>query len=261
MSMVYAQQEPNVYAFEALSDWIRNKYNKAISSEQLQHMQPKAVHKELMLLSEASYQGKLKQEITDQVRDLQPDALVAWINERFKATLTREDLGDNAEETIQATLNVAQYYLRTELRDLEKYVLLQVYDSTWKDHLYTMDHLKDSIWMRSFAEKDPKTEYKREGYALFDRMLTSIEDRVTDIIFKIHLEAGMRAKNVWNISNTAHDQVGQFAMAEQQRAAAQAPQGEVQVKQIKLDQPKVGRNDPCPCGSGKKFKKCCGKQG
>ncbi|NQV33400.1 MAG: SEC-C domain-containing protein [Phycisphaeraceae bacterium] len=92
-------------------------------------------------------------------------------------------------------------------------------------------------------------------------MLSNIEDRVTDIIFKIHLEAGMRARNVWNISNTAHDEVGQFAMAEQQRAAAQAPQGEIQVKQIKLDQPKVGRNDPCPCGSGKKFKKCCGKEG
>jgi uncharacterized protein YecA (UPF0149 family) len=64
---------------------------------------------------------------------------------------------------------------------------------------------------------------------------------------------------VWNVSQTSHDEVGQFAMAERQRAAAQAPQGEVVVKQIKLEQPKVGRNDPCPCGSGKKYKKCCGK--
>jgi preprotein translocase subunit SecA len=261
MSMVYAQQEPNVYAFETLSDWIQTKYQRTISSDQLQHMTPKAVHKELLQLSEAAHQGKLEQDITDQVRDLQPEDLVAWVNERFKTSLTIEDLSDNADETTQRILAMAKTALRTELRDLEKYVLLQVYDGTWKDHLRTMDHLKDSIWMRSFAEKDPKTEYKREGYALFNQMLTSIEDRVTDIIFKIHLEAGMRSRNVWNISNAAHDQVGQFAMAEQQRAAAQAPQGEVQVKQIKLDQPKVGRNDPCPCGSGKKFKKCCGKEG
>ena len=72
------------------------------------------------------------------------------------------------------------------------------------------------------------------------------------------LEAGASARNVWNVSQTSHDEVGQFAMAEQQRAAAQAPQGEVKVKQIKLDTPKVGRNEPCPCGSGKKYKKCCG---
>ncbi|MCF7975821.1 MAG: preprotein translocase subunit SecA [Phycisphaerae bacterium] len=261
MSMVYAQQEPNVYAFEALSDWIHTKYQRAISSEQLQHMTPQAVHKELMQLSEAYHHGKLEEEVTTQVRDLKPEDLVAWINERFKASLTVEDLRDSKEETIEQVMALALGFLRTELRDLEKYVLLQVYDSTWKDHLYTMDHLKDSIWTRSFAEKDPKTEYKREGYALFNQMLTSIEDRVTDIIFKIHLEAGMRARNVWNISNAAHDQVGQFAMAEQQRAAAQAPQGEIQVKQIKLEQPKVGRNDPCPCGSGKKYKKCCGQGG
>jgi uncharacterized protein YecA (UPF0149 family) len=61
------------------------------------------------------------------------------------------------------------------------------------------------------------------------------------------------------VSQTAHDEVGQFAMAERQRAAAQAPQGYREVKQIKLEHPKVGRNDPCPCGSGKKYKKCCGK--
>jgi len=261
MSMVYAQQEPNVYAFEALSDWIQNKYQKSITAEQLQHMTPKAVHKELMQLSETCHGGKLEEEVSGQVNNLQPEALVVWINERFKASITVEDLSENTNETIQQVLGIALTTLRTELRDLEKYVLLQVYDSTWKDHLYTMDHLKDSVWMRSFAEKDPKTEYKREGFALFNQMLSNIEDRVTDIIFKIHLEAGMRAKNVWNISNAAHDQVGQFAMAEQQRAAAQAPQGEIQVKQIKLDQPKVGRNDPCPCGSGKKFKKCCGKEG
>ncbi len=150
-------------------------------------------------------------------------------------------------------------FLRRELSDLEKYVLLQVYDSTWKDHLYSMDRLKDSIWTRSFAEKDPKVEYKREGFRMFNDMLETIEDRVTDIIFKVRLEAGARARSVWRVSQAAHDEVGQFAMAERQRAAAQAPQGQQKVKQIKLAQPKVGRNDPCPCGSGKKYKKCCGR--
>ena len=188
------------------------------------------------------------------------EELVHWANQRFSLSLAESDLGDNEESIRTEVLKAGRDFMRAELGELEKYVLLQVYDSAWKDHLYTMDHLKDSIWTRSLAEKDPKIEYKREGFKLFDTMLQGIEDRVTDIIFRVHLEAGMRARNVWNISQTAHDQVGQFAMAEQQRAAAQAPQGEVQVKQIKLDKPKVGRNDPCPCGSGKKYKKCCGKE-
>ena len=87
-------------------------------------------------------------------------------------------------------------YLRSELADLEQYVLLNVYDSTWKDHLYAMDRLKDEIWTRSLAEKDPKVEYKREGFRMFNEMLESIDDRVTDIIFRVRLEAGVRARNV-----------------------------------------------------------------
>ena len=182
-----------------------------------------------------------------------------WANERFDASLTEEDMSGEGPEVKAKLSEVANEFLRSELTDLEKYVLLQVYDGTWKDHLYAMDHLKSSIWMRSLAEKDPKIEYKREGSRMFEEMLDTIEDRVTGIIFRIHLEAGARARNVWNVSQTSHDEVGQFAMAEQQRAADQAPQGDVKVKQIKLDTPKVGRNEPCPCGSGKKYKKCCGK--
>ena len=87
-------------------------------------------------------------------------------------------------------LQAGREFLRRELSELERYVLLQVYDTAWKDHLYNMDHLKDSIWMRSWAEKDPKTEYKREGHRMFSEMLSNIEERVTDIIFKVHLEAG-----------------------------------------------------------------------
>ena len=81
-----------------------------------------------------------------------------------------------------------QLILRSELADLEQYVLLNVYDSTWKDHLYMMDRLKDEIWTRSLAEKDPKVEYKREGFRMFNEMLESIDDRVTDVIFRVRLE-------------------------------------------------------------------------
>jgi len=259
MNMVFGPQGANVYAFESLAEWANKKYNAGLSVEQIQNIKPRSLHKQLLELSQSFNDGELDREISDKIAGLNKADLLSWTNERFGTSLTQNDLPGDGPELKDRLSEIGGQFMRAELSDLEKYVLVQVYDSTWKDHLYSMDHLKSSIWMRSLAEKDPKTEFKREGSRMFEEMLETIEDRVTDIIFKVHLEAGARARNVWNVSQTSHDEVGQFAMAERQRAAAQAPQGEVKVKQIKLEQPKVGRNDPCPCGSGKKYKKCCGK--
>jgi preprotein translocase subunit SecA len=258
MNMVYGPQGTNIYAFEALADWANKKYNAGLSPEEIQNVKPRALHKQLLELSQSFNNGELERELDSKITQLNNAELANWANERFNTSLSEDELPEGPERR-EKLAEVAREFLRCELSDLEKYVLLQIYDTAWKDHLYSMDKLKDSIWMRSFAEKDPKTEYKREGFRMFDEMLESTEDRVTDIIFKVHLEAGARARSVWHVSQTAHDEVSQFAMAEQQRAAAQAPQGEVKVKQIRLDKPKVGRNEPCPCGSGKKYKKCCGK--
>jgi preprotein translocase subunit SecA len=258
MSMVYGPGGTNVYAFESLAEWANKKYNAGFSIEQLQSAKPAFLRRQLLELSESFNDGLLEKELDSKIAELSTADLVNWANDRFEASLSEEEIGEGSERKERIS-EVAREFLRSELGDLEKYVLLQIYDTAWKDHLYAMDHLKNSIWTRSFAEKDPKTEYKREGFRMFNEMLATIEDRVTDIIFKVRLEAGARARSVWSVSQTVHDEVGQFAMAEQQRAAAQAPQAEQKVKRIQLESPKVGRNDPCPCGSGKKYKKCCGK--
>jgi preprotein translocase subunit SecA len=258
MNMVYGPQGANVYGFESLANWANRKYNAQFTAEGIQQIQPQTLHRQLLELSESYSNGQLTKEIEDVLRLPDTQAITEWTNNRFGTAFTSEQLGD-IEQRKEIILQAGREFLRRELSELERYVLLQVYDTAWKDHLYNMDHLKDSIWMRSWAEKDPKTEYKREGHRMFSEMLSNIDERVTDIVFKVHLEAGARARSVWQVSQTAHDQVGQFAMAERQRAAAQAPQGEIKVRQIKLEGPKVGRNDPCPCGSGKKYKKCHGR--
>ena len=258
MSMAFGAQDANVYGFQALAEWANAKYNAGLTAERIQNTKPQDLHKELLALSERYNDGKLDEELTEKIAHLNRAELLQWANQRFHASLREEELADG-EEVQNRLAAVGREYLRSELADLEQYVLLNVYDSTWKDHLYMMDRLKDEIWTRSLAEKDPKIEYKREGFRMFSEMLESIDDRVTDVIFRVRLEAGARARNVWRVSQTSHDEVGQFAAGEQQRAAAQAPQGEVKVKQIRLEQPKVGRNDPCPCGSGKKYKKCHGQ--
>jgi len=257
MNMVYGPVGANIYGFEALADWANKKYGAALSAEKIQNDPPKRLHDRLLELSKRFNDGELARQVDEKIDVLNTAQLAGWANERFGASFTEDTLGEGAERK-EKLLDVANEFLRSELSDLEKYVLLQIYDGAWKDHLRDMDHLKENIWFRSLAEKDPKTEYKREGFRMFEEMIETIEDRVTDIIFKVQLEAGARARSVWNVSRTAHDEVGQFAMAERQRAAAQAPQGEQKVKQIRLEQPKVGRNAPCPCGSGKKYKKCCG---
>ena len=217
------------------------------------------MHRELLELSKNFHEKGLTNLIEEKLNTLAPAGLVDWAKERFDAELSVDELTDRAEAERVLT-NAGNEFLRSELNELEKYVLLQIYDACWKDHLYSMDHLKESIFLRAFAEKDPKLEYKQEGFRTFNEMLDIIKDRVTSTIFRVHLEAGARARNVWNVGQIQHEEVNQFAMAERQRAAATAPQGEGRaVKQIKLDKPKVGRNDPCPCGSGKKYKKCCGR--
>ncbi len=258
MNMVFGREEVNVYGFETLAEWANKRYNAGFTTEDLQHLKPKVIHEKLLELSKSYNNGRLEEEIDSEIANRRETAdLVSWANDRFAAEFEEDDLGDDgAREKIIAA---GKEFLRKELSDLEKYVLLQIYDGTWKDHLYSMDHLKESIFLRAFAEKDPKIEYKHEGYRMFNEMLQVIEDRVSDTIFKVRLDPGVKARNVWNVSSTKHDEVGQFAATERQRAAATAPQGERKVKQIRLEQPKVGRNEPCPCGSGKKYKKCCGK--
>ncbi|MCI0498957.1 MAG: preprotein translocase subunit SecA [Planctomycetales bacterium] len=258
MNMVFGPQGANVYAFDALAKWAYSKYEATLNPEELQHTPPAQIHQQLLELSRSWNDGKLLTTVENKMRSASPETLAAWAKERFGAALDVEQL-KQPEQAKETLLAAGRDFLRHELTDLERYVLLQIYDIAWKDHLYAMDHLKESIMLRAYAEKDPKIEYKQEGHRMFNEMLESIEDRVTDIIFRVRLEAGQRSRSVYNVSQAQHDQVSQFEMAQRQRAAAQAPQGEQKVKQIKLDQPKVGRNDPCSCGSGKKYKKCCGK--
>ena len=257
MNMVFGPQGPNVYAFEAMAEWARRKYESPLTPEQLAEMQPKDIFAALLEMSKTWDDAKITQLIESKLRTAGPETLAEWANDRFAASLSADALKD--KDAAQTTLfAAAKRFLRKELADLERFVLIQIFDTTWKDHLYAMDHLKESIMLRAYAEKDPKIEYKQEGFRMFNEMLESIEDRVTDIIFRVRLQAGQQSRSVYNVSKTQKQEVSQFEMDQRQRAAAAAPQGEQKTKPIKLDQPKVGRNDPCPCGSGKKYKKCCG---
>ena len=252
------EQQGSGYAARAVVDWAKHKYRAELDLEEVQNLSYDKLRGRLLELSQAHSNGQLAKEIDAALQgcrwdDASRETLAAWARERFELELGADDLTEEmAREKIHEG---ATEFMRQELTQLEKYVLLQIFDATWKDHLYAMDHLKSSIGLRSFAERDPRIEYKKEGYRMFQEMLSSIRDKVTNIIFKARLESGESMRSVWNVSNAQH---GEYDRFQAQQAAAQAPQGEKRVQPIKLKGPKVGRNDPCPCGSGKKYKKCCG---
>ena len=129
-----------------------------------------------------------------------------------------------------------------------------------------MDILKGSVGLHAFAERDPRVLYKKEGFRYFTEMMIGIRDKVTDLIFRVNVVGQAKAKSAYNALSTQHEEVESYGVSETIAASAQemqqasgASQGEgARVKTVVREQPKVGRNDLCPCGSGKKYKKCCG---
>ncbi|MAG55735.1 MAG: hypothetical protein CMJ83_05545 [Planctomycetes bacterium] len=142
---------------------------------------------------------------------------------------------------------------------ISRMVLLNAFDTKWKEHLHNMDALKSGIGLRAYANEDPKVAYKREGYSLYEEMLRSIEEEVCDYIFRIEPAAAdeLEARDVWGGGVAQHEefQSGRDDMEQ----AAFASQSQEAPKPFKREEPKVGRNDPCPCGSGRKYKKCHGQ--
>jgi len=148
-----------------------------------------------------------------------------------------------------------------QLRHIERMLLMQTIDSKWKDHLYAMDQLKEGIGLRSFAQRDPLIEYKREGFEMFQVMYGSIHQEVAELIFKIQQASPtQKRKSVFSSlpQQLVHDEAKSLSQAMPAQQQGGEPQSAAPVP-IQKSGPKVGRNDPCPCGSGKKYKKCCGR--
>ncbi len=248
----------NVYALDALAQWANRKFEAGWSGTDLQNRKPAEIHRELLEMSREWIEGDRLEKTVDQAlsgNDGVSEA-VEFARQRFDTELTCEDF--DGMDPAQKLRRIGRSYLRREMTELERFVLLQIYDSSWKDHLLAMDHLSDSISLRAHAEQDPRVAYKREGSAMFQEMLTGIRNKVTDMIFKVRLSAEQEMTSVYQISNVVHEQLSGYDHLAQDMADQQEAAQPRKVETIRRDEPKVGRNDPCPCGSGKKYKKCCG---
>ena len=153
------------------------------------------------------------------------------------------------------------------MRALEKHVMLTVLDQSWKEHLARMDYLRQGIYLRGYAQKQPKQEYKKEAFELFSDMLENVKREVVTLLSRVRirsdeevqaLEAAERQQVEARLSQSQfqHQDAGSYSADEEAAQVEAAQQG---VAQLQRDEPKIGRNDPCPCGSGKKYKHCHGQ--
>ena len=135
----------------------------------------------------------------------------------------------------------AEFPEEEQIRELERVVLLKVIDQKWMDHIDDMDQLREGIGLQAYGQRDPKVEYKMAAYDMFNEMLESIQQDTVRLLFHVRVEQKVEREQVAKVTGTNKDESG--------------PR-----KPVQRAERKIYPNDPCPCGSGKKYKQCCGKK-
>jgi preprotein translocase subunit SecA len=264
---------------EGLIAWASQRFEASLSLEDLKHKQREEIRGLLMEHSRVYQQRAqhLLHEVRQKMDELLPArdddqpltaavngnqalaTLAQWMNSTFDCEFAPDELLRLEPEELERKLSdVVEERYRPEMRRMERAVLLQIADAAWKDHLLAMDHLRSSIGLMGYAQVDPKVEYKREGMKLFDAMWDSIGGRVTDLVYRMEqLDEGFVGSTF--VETSASHAAAETAsdIARQQQQAIRSSQGDAAIETIRNRGPRPGRNDPCPCGSGKKFKNCC----
>uniref|UniRef100_A0A7C2P2L9 Protein translocase subunit SecA n=1 Tax=Schlesneria paludicola TaxID=360056 RepID=A0A7C2P2L9_9PLAN len=192
--------------------------------------------------------------------------LVNWANREFQADLDTDQLAQSDRVTAERLVTFAyEQRYRPELYYTERVLILDVLDTAWKDHLYYMDHLRAGIGLVGYAQKDPKVEYRREGMRAYEQMWDRIAGQVTGAVFRIEHQSPEYVGSLWQITSATHaaptDDGPEYTMSSangESGGGLEPGQTAKAVEPIRNFGQKVGRNAPCPCGSGKKYKKCCG---
>lgn len=201
----------------------------------------------------------------------EPDAqgLLNWINTSFPLGLTLEKADfasrsteENGKWLVERIKAAYETKCSAEdplaLKGLERYIILNAVDRLWQEHLYAMDGLRDAVYLRAYAQKDPLVEYKNEAYLMFSELMNSIRFEILNNLFRS--TTNLQAFEAF-LANLPHQLSSADGPVQRPIAGSSATPDEDEpiTLPIRREIPKVGRNDPCPCGSGKKFKNCCGR--
>ncbi len=294
----FSRRDPEgrrVYNFDGLFQWLMDRFGATVNMDEVRKMTYEEFHEKLVQFSTASSEHEkkvvieVKQRLEDfiakhqenrqfRLDDADLDALKKEVSDRWGVEVHTDELkGRNPEQFRMKMLQCIDDRYRPEMRKMERALVLSILDAAWKEHLLTMDHLKSSVGLRGYAQVDPKVEYKREGMRTYDAMWKSVGERVTDLVFRMEQLDERFVGSTWTQQTAHHEEArsavtshtaasadaaasgGAGSIGAQQKAAIDASENESKIKTFRNVGPKVGPNDPCPCGSGKKYKKCCGK--
>ncbi len=211
-----------------------------------------------------AYDGRSRVQKTEPIGEL-----VKWTNDELHFDFTTDELLPlPPNEVRKLVLEEIEAKYRPELSQAERSLLLEVLDTSWKEHLYLMDHLRQGIGLVGYAQKDPKVEYKREGMRAFEDMWRRIGEQVTSSIFRLEEASPGFVADLWRITDMRHESAPSGIEAQQAQQAVESSGGQeplpnpndpanvTAVEPIRNRGERIGRNDPCPCGSGKKYKNC-----
>ncbi|MEI8175467.1 MAG: preprotein translocase subunit SecA [Candidatus Omnitrophota bacterium] len=234
--------------------------------------------REVLAIGLEIYLGK---EVADHEKD--HAGLENWLKTKFLISLadckiedlTVEEIEEEILKRLQASYEAKEKIVGAEgMHDLERVILLHVIDTKWKEHLYNMDNLREGIGLRAYGQRDPLVEYQHEGYNMFMDMIDSVKEDALEFLYKVQtVEEEKRKTGVFEAvrKEFKHEEKESFkgipapAQPEAGSEGIESPglppsrDGQEPVEPFHREAPKVGRNDPCPCGSGKKYKKCCGQ--
>ena len=247
---VVYQQRNDLLSDEDISDVITNVRDDVVNSTISAFIPPESLEEQWDIAG-------LEKALTTEFAIKLP--LQTWLDEDQR--FSEEQLRERVVAEIQTSYEQRYAHVGSAMREIERQIMLQLLDTLWKDHLTNMDQLRQGIGLRAYAQKNPKQEYKRESYDLFEQLLENIKHET--IKYLSHVEVSSR-EDVERIEQQRrqqevkrqyqHAQVADMAGegADQQNSPETS-------KPVIRSTPKVGRNSPCPCGSGKKYKQCCGK--
>ena len=193
---------------------------------------------------------------------------------RGKSSYSTEELNAMTEDSLRQSVceefdrlyDEKEKEIGTEhMREVERMILLRVVDNLWMDHIDAMDQLKSGIGLRALGQQDPAAAYAKEGFDMFEQMISAIQEDTVKYCYNVTVETRAERKAIMEAeSATKSDYVDEGELRAMQGEGqlpdeAQIPDREKKQETVRRDHPKIGRNDPCPCGSGKKYKNCCGK--
>jgi preprotein translocase subunit SecA len=266
------------YNREGLYGWAHARLGEAAShltEEQFRTESRANLREKLLEVSRKSYPDADQAAIDDQIEEAlsgtssaeaaDAQELADWMEKSYRVHVDASLLVGKSQKEIRNLLwNSFDDTYRPEMHRMERNLILDLLDSTWKNHLLTMDHLRNVVGLRSFAQEDPKTVFKKEGMQEFGQMWENYNDRVTDMIFKIEdAPEEVMQEALWAGAVATQAKAESLVQQAASRPVADPLAGtttnavnDKKAEPIRRSGEKVGRNDPCPCGSGKKYKNC-----